>query len=59
MWVLRIDGQAVTSFPPDAAAMAGDASGDEPAHHKMANSPNTPISMSKTATVMAIGRMAL
>lgn len=32
--------------------------GDKPAHQNMANSPNTPTSMSRTATVMAIGRMA-
>jgi hypothetical protein len=44
---------------PDAVSRAGDPSGNESAHHKIANKPNTPISMSKTAAVMAIGRMAL
>src|SRR5262249_43653511 len=33
--------------------------GDRPPYQTMANSPNTPIRMSKTATVKAIGRMAL
>jgi hypothetical protein len=50
---------AVLSNLPDVALPTDDPSGNESAHHKIANKPNTPISMSKTAAVMAIGRMAL
>ena len=50
---------AVMSNLPDAVSRTGDPSGNESAHHKIANKPNNPISMSKTAAVMAIGRMAL
>ena len=49
----------IMSTLPDAASRTGHPSGNEAAHHKIANKPNTPINMSKTAAVMAIGRMAL
>jgi hypothetical protein len=63
MSILLADGLDLVRYRhvhlPDATPRTGDPSGNEPAHHKIANKPNTPISMSKTAAVMAIGRMAL
>jgi hypothetical protein len=60
MSILLADGlDLVRCRHVDVASRTGDSSSNESTHHKIANKPNTPISMSKTAAVMAIGRMAL